>query len=128
MGDTFKHASPVRDADNAPFFDAALEGRLLIKKCDVCEEAFFQPRDLCPFCLSESSWIEASGSGSIYSYTAVTARDGNYVLALVTLTEGPTIMTNIVTDNPGVIAVDMPVKVQFVDTAGDEKMFVFAPS
>lgn len=128
MGDIFKHASPVRDADNAPFFEAALEGRLLIKRCDVCEEAFFQPRDLCPFCLSASSWTEASGAGSIYSYTAVAARDGNYVLALVTLAEGPTIMTNIVTDDPGVIAVGVPVEVQFVDTAGDEKLPVFVPS
>ncbi len=128
MSDIFKHASPVRDSDNAPFFDAALEGRLLIKRCDVCKEAFFQPRELCPFCLSESSWMQASGVGSIYSYTAVAARDGSYVLALVTLAEGPTIMSNIVTGDLEVIAVGTRVEVQFVDTKGDEKLPVFVVS
>lgn len=120
-------ASPVRDPDTAPFFDALREAKLLIKTCNACNHPFFYPRALCPFCLSESSWLECSGKGTLYSYTQVSRRGGNYVLAMVTLSEGPTLMTNILTDAPEALAIGQRVRVAFVDTTGDEKLPVFVP-
>jgi len=127
MAEHYTPVSPVRDPDNAPFYDALREGKLLIKTCDACNEAFFYPRSLCPFCLSESSWIEASGQGNIYSYTEVTTRSGTYVLALVTLSEGPTMMSNILTDTPATIAIGQRVRAEFVETTGSEMLPVFVP-
>jgi uncharacterized OB-fold protein len=127
MPEDYTPASPVRDPDNAPFFDALRDGKLLIKTCNACKEAFFYPRALCPFCLSESTWVEASGDGEIYSYTQVATRAGSYVLALVTLAEGPTLMTNVMTDAPEALAVDQRVRAQFIRTTGDEKLPVFVP-
>jgi uncharacterized OB-fold protein len=127
MAENYIPASPVPDPDNAPFFDALREGKLLIKTCNACGEAFFYPRALCPFCLSESSWVESSGQGQVYSYTEVTTRSGSYVLALVTLSEGPTVMSNIVTDAPAALAIGQSVRVEFAETTGVEKLPVFVP-
>ncbi|USU11302.1 OB-fold domain-containing protein [Sphingomonadaceae bacterium OTU29THOMA1] len=127
MAEDYTPASPVRDPDNAPFFDALRDGKLLIKTCNACNEAFFYPRALCPFCLSESTWVEASGDGEIYSYTQVATRAGSYVLALVTLAEGPTLMTNVITGAPEALAVGQRVRANFIPTTGDEKLPVFVP-
>lgn len=127
MAEDYTPASPVRDADNAPFFDALGEGKLLIKICNACNEPFFYPRELCPFCLSESSWAESSGEGTIYSYTQVATRGGSYVLAMVKLSEGPTLMTNVLTDRPEALAIGQRVRAHFVETTGDEKLAVFVP-
>ena len=126
--EAFVPDSPVRNPETAPFFDAAREGKLLIKKCDGCGEAFFYPRALCPFCMSESSWLEAAGSGVVYSHSEVHMRGQNYVLGMVTLDEGPTMMTNIQADDFSKIAVGQKVRVQFVETKGEEKLAVFVPA
>jgi uncharacterized OB-fold protein len=128
MEEGFKPASPVRSVENERFFDAAREGKLMLKQCNSCKEVFHYPRALCPFCLSESSWIESSGSGVIYSYTEVHMRGGGYVLGMVTLAEGPTMMTNILTPDPSKLAIGQKVRVQFIETAGEERLAVFAPA
>jgi len=69
-------------------------------------------------------WIETSGVGGVYSYSVIRKgsgpfRDaGPYVLAIVELSEGLRLMTNIVTDDPERVTVGMPVKVRF-QPAGD---------
>jgi uncharacterized OB-fold protein len=128
MSETFVPESPVRSPENAPFFDAAREGKLLAKKCDACAEVFFYPRALCPFCMSESSWIETAGTGVIYSHSEVHMKGSSYMLAMVTLDEGPTMMTNIQADDFSKIAVGQKVRVQFVDTNGEEKLAIFVPA
>jgi uncharacterized OB-fold protein len=127
MADSFSFAAPVRSPETERFWDAAREGKLLIKQCDACGETFFYPRALCPFCLSDSSWIETSGVGTVYSYTHVHLRDDGYVLALVTLAEGPTMMTNILAPDPAQISVGQQVRVQFAPSTGDDPIPVFAP-
>ncbi|MBP7336541.1 Zn-ribbon domain-containing OB-fold protein [Niveispirillum sp.] len=124
----FKPAAPARNPETAPFWDAARDGRLLIKRCNACGEAFFYPRALCPFCLSATSWLEASGEGTIYSYTAVPTRDGAYIVALVTLAEGPTMMTNILAPDPQAVAIGQAVRVRFIPTTGDDALPVFVPA
>ncbi|WP_082525235.1 zinc ribbon domain-containing protein [Mesorhizobium sp. Root102] len=40
-----------------PFWQAAREGRFLIKHCSSCGRAHWHPRQLCPFCFSaETEW------------------------------------------------------------------------
>jgi uncharacterized OB-fold protein len=125
MDDTFKPASPVRCAETARFYDAAREGKLMLKQCDSCKENFFYPRTLCPFCLGESSWIDSAGTGTIYSFTEVAMKGDSYVLAMVTLAEGPTMMTNILTSDPSELKVGQKVRVKFIETAGEERLPVF---
>ena len=55
------------------------------------------PRAICPFCFSDKTeWSEASGKGTIYTYSVMRRAPVPYAIAYVTLDEGPTMMTNIV--------------------------------
>jgi uncharacterized OB-fold protein len=78
--------------------------------------------------MSESSWIETAGTGVIYSHSEVHMKGSSYMLAMVTLDEGPTMMTNIQADDFSKIAVGQKVRVQFVDTNGEEKLAIFVPA
>jgi uncharacterized protein len=126
--------APVTSPENQAFWDATAEGRLLLKRCDRCEGVIWYPRDLCPDCGSlETSWFEASGRGTIYSWT-VTRRGGPfsalgpYVLAYVQLEEGPRVMTNIVDADPDALAIDQPVTVVFHDTGEGSALPRFRPA
>jgi uncharacterized OB-fold protein len=98
---------PALNPDSRAFWEAARDSRLLIKKCDACARVFFPPRHLCPFCWSEkTSWIESGGAGTVYSFTVIHrapapefAGRGPYVVALISLAEGPRIMANIIGEN-----------------------------
>jgi len=62
----------------------------------------------------DTAWIKACGKGRIYSFT-VTARAPIFkVPAMVTLDEGPTVMTAIIHDNPDDIAVGQTVALDFM--------------
>lgn len=98
---------PISNADSQPYWQGAREGKLLIRKCSACGQLHFMPRYLCPTCWSgDLEWIEASGNGSVHSYTVIRrASDPRfadrvpYVVALVDLAEGPRMMANILGDN-----------------------------
>ena len=93
-----KIADPAMNVGDEPYFEAAAQGRLVVKKCAACGAIHHYPRTLCPFCFSDKvSWLQAKGSGTIYSYSVM--RRGApipYCIAYVTLDEGVTMMTNIV--------------------------------
>jgi len=115
---------PVQTPDTAEFWAAAAEGRLLVKRCDACGEAHWYPRPICPFCHSEhTSWEQASGRGTIYSFTVIRRAWGPwahavpYAVAYVQLEEGPTIMANVVDCDVDALNIDDPVEVVF--HAGD---------
>jgi uncharacterized OB-fold protein len=114
---------PVVNPETAPFWAAAAEHRLTLPRCNVCQEFYWYPRALCPRCHSlDTGWVEASGRGTVYSYTVVRkpagayAGGGPYALAFVELAEGPRIMTNVVPIEG--LAIGAPVRVVFDDTAG----------
>src|SRR4051812_21066912 len=122
--------APALNADSKPFWEAARENRLVIKRCDACARPFFPPRHLCPFCWSDkTSWIESGGVGTVYSYTVMHrppgpefAGRGAYVVALVDLAEGPRVMANIVGTGAVDTAVGDRVKVSFEDRPGGWKV------
>jgi uncharacterized OB-fold protein len=95
---------PNPDNETQPFWDGAREGRLVIRRCNACGEASFYPRPFCPKCWSEDvSWIDASGRATLYTWSVVHVNDlppfperVPYVAAIVTLEEGPRMMTNVV--------------------------------
>lgn len=97
---------PVANADSAPYWNAAREEKLLIRKCRACGEVHFMPRYLCPKCWSSDlDWIEASGKGCVHSFSiirrapmAAFADRVPYVVALIDLAEGPRMMANVVGD------------------------------
>ncbi|GAB3354469.1 MULTISPECIES: Zn-ribbon domain-containing OB-fold protein [Giesbergeria] len=101
------------------YWQAADEGRLLVKRCRTCGEFHHYPRDICPHCLSsDTEWCQASGMGKVYSLSTMGRGEAAYTLAFVTLQEGVTLMSNLVDCDPARIAIGDPVRVVFQPTDG----------
>jgi len=123
-------AAPTEYPDNQPFWAAAREGRLLIKRCADCKEAHWYPRTICPFCGSEQTqWEQASGRGTVYS-VSLTRRAGPtpYAMAYVTLEEGVTMMTNIVDCDLDTVRIGDAVELVFKTTDGGAPVPMFRPA
>ncbi len=117
------------------FWDAAGEGRLLLQRCDDCDDVFFPPRPFCPTCGSRSvDDHEASGRATLYSYV-INQRppagfDGPVPVAVVELEEGPRMMTNIV-DCPATedaLVLDMALEVVFERQTDEISVPLFRPA
>ena len=88
---------PEIHPESAPFWAAAAEGRLLLKRCGACGETHFYPRAHCPFCGSDrTDWVVATGRGSVYSFSIVRAAAKPTAVAVVSLPEGPSLVTTVV--------------------------------
>ncbi len=119
---------PMQLPETAAYWQAATEGRLLVKLCTACGEYHHYPRDICPFCLSEATeWTNASGVGTVYSFSTMGAGDAAYTLAYVTLDEGPTMMSNLVGAAPAAWHIGQRVKVVFVPSGGGPPVPMFEP-
>ncbi len=114
---------PRPTPETQPFWDAAREHRLLIQQCADCNTHQFYPRSYCTNCGSGNlDWVEADGRATIVSYSVIDrpvskaySDPNSAILALVKLTEGPQMMTNIVDCDPADIAIGDPVTVVFED-------------
>ena len=121
--------APPMTPEVQPFFDAAKQGKLLVKRCTACNEFHHYPRAICPFCGSDrTEWKEASGRGVIYSWSVLRRANPPYALAYVTLAEGPTMMTNIVDCDLDKIRIGQNVKVVFKPTDGGPPVPMFTPA
>ncbi len=113
---------PLEDGDSRPFWEGVAQHKLLIQHCAACQQFVFYPRSLCPHCFSDTlSWVEAQGTGTVYSYTVVHRAFGPFagqvpfVVALVELTEGVRMMTRITGSEPAAVRIGLPVQVTFVE-------------
>jgi uncharacterized OB-fold protein len=124
-----KIPAPEINPETKPFWDAAAQGRLLVKKCVTCGQMHFYPRAICPFCFSDKTeWVTASGRGTVYSYSVMRRVPVPYALAYVTLEEGVSMMTNIVDCDLDAIRIGQPVTVAFKPSDGGPPVPMFRPS
>jgi uncharacterized protein len=115
--------------DTTPFWEAASEGRFVVKKCADCAKVHWYPRAICPFCFSTNTeFVPASGAGRIYSFSVMQRADPRYIIAYVTLDEGPAMMTNIVDCDFGKVRIGQKVRVVFKPTEGGPPMPCFTPA
>ncbi len=127
-------STPRVNSETKPFWDATAEGRLVLPRCNACGFVIWYPRTRCPDCHStDVSWIDASGGGTIYSFSITRKGQGHYrdvtpyVLAYVELDEGPRVMTNIVDCDPETLAVGQRVRVVWDDTGQGSALYRFTP-
>jgi uncharacterized OB-fold protein len=125
---------PIINSETKPFWDATAEGKLLLPKCKACSTVIWYPRAFCPECSSfDLEWIQASGRGTIYSYTINRRgqgdyRDMAYVVAYVELEEGPRLLTNIVDADYEKLSVGQAVEVVFHTTSNGAALPRFRPA
>jgi uncharacterized protein len=121
--------APPVNPETQPFWDGAAAGRLLLKGCTACGEVHYYPRALCPFCGSAATeWREASGRGTIYSFSVMRRVPVPYAIAYVTLEEGVTMMTNIVDADLEAIRIGQAVRLVFRPTEGGPPVPMFTPA
>jgi uncharacterized protein len=125
---------PTPSSLSRPFWDAARRGVLVHPRCASCARRFFTPQICCPQCLSEDwRWTESTGHGVVYSF-AVCHRAPEpgfsvpYVLAIVDLEEGWSMLSNIVGCAPEEVAIGMAVDVAWERLDDEFVIPVFAPS
>ncbi|MEV5608016.1 OB-fold domain-containing protein [Streptomyces sp. NPDC052225] len=129
---------PEPDAFTRPYWDAAAEGRLLLRHCAACARFHHYPREFCPYCWSDSpdvvSWRPASGRATLYTWSVVHRNDlppfgarTPYVAAVVDLAEGPRMMTEVVECDEASLRVGMELAVAFREGGGGGCVPVFRP-
>jgi hypothetical protein len=116
---------PYADDTTQPFWDAALEGRLVASKCTSCGTFLLPPQPRCFNCQGTSfEWEELPGTGTIYSYTVVRhplapqlGEAVPYVSAVIDLDGtqggGARMLANVVDCDPESVAVGDRVRVTF---------------
>jgi len=122
------YTDPDINLETAQYWKAASEEALLLKRCRACSRTHFYPRAVCPGCLSsDTEWYEASGKGTIYSYSIMRRAPVPYAIAFVTLEEGVTMMSNIVECDLDSVAIGQQVEVVFGKTEGGQGLPLFRP-
>ena len=127
---------PVPSLETRPYWEGCKAHELRIQRCAACGQHQFYPRLYCAQCFSDRvEWVKASGRGKVATFTIVRrpvspafADDVPYVVALVTLEEGPTMMTNIVGIAPERVEIGMPVMVTFDDWSEEIAIAKFKPA
>ena len=126
---------PRPTPETAPFWAGCREQKLLVQRCNDCGHNQFYPRILCTVCASDQvDWVAATGRGKVKSFTIVRrpvtaayADDTPYVIALIELDEGPTMMSNVVQCDVDAVRIGMPVAVSFEAWSDDITMPLFRP-
>jgi uncharacterized OB-fold protein len=127
---------PAPEAETQPFWDAARDRRLVIKRCTDCGAAHFYPRPFCPTCWGQHvEWEEASGAATLYTWSVVRVNDlppfperVPYVAAVVELAEGPRMMTNVIDCDVEQLSMGMALRVDYRDLDDEFTIPVFVPA
>jgi uncharacterized OB-fold protein len=128
LTDTPSKPVPIPDEQSRPFFAAAREGVLLLRRCEDCG-TFMAPtggigtplRPRCVRCFSGAvAWAPSSGRGTLYSfalmhqvYDPAFAGEVPYNIAVVELDEGVRMTTNVIGCANAELWIPMPLEVVF---------------
>jgi len=118
-----------------PYWEGTKRKELVLQFCPTCDAPVHYPRELCPRCFNESlEWRTVPGNGEVYAFTVIhRAGPGMddrapYVVALVTLTEGTRMMSNVIGCPPDDVKVGMPVKLTWEDLEDGRALPQFEPA
>jgi uncharacterized protein len=116
---------PAINRDNAFWFEAASERRLVIQRCADCEQLRHPPGPCCPVC-SSFAWdtIEPSGRGHIHSYVVahhprIPGFTYPHVVALVELEEGVRLLADVLDLAPDEVEIGLPVELDWLEADED---------
>lgn len=119
--------SPGVSRESLPWWEAALEGRLVIQKCNACGSERHPPAPCCATCGSHDVGTrDVEGTGTVYTFTVVHQKfipgmPEPYVVASIELdgTDGLRIVSNVIDCDPAEVRIGMPVEV-FFEKMSDE--------
>jgi uncharacterized OB-fold protein len=126
--DEQKYPAPQPNPETQAYWDAAADGRLVLRKCSSCGKVHYYPRAVCPFCFGDADqWVTASGEGKIYAFSIMRRPKVPYAIAYVSLAEGVEMLTNIVDCDLDAIRIGQDVRLVFKPTEGGPPLAMFTP-
>lgn len=123
--------------DALSFWEGVGAGHLVLPRCRTCDELFFYPRTMCPWCGSrDHDHEQMSGGGTVHAFAIHHVPPPGYdkthvpfVTALVQLGEGPRVMGLLrIEPRPDAVRCDMPVRIAFTVDAAGSPAFYFEPA
>lgn len=122
-------------AKTTPFWEAANEGKLLLQYCRDTGKYQWFPRSGSLYSGKRNiEWRQASGRGTVYSYTvSVAPWPGHedrvpYLCAYVQLEEGVRILANLFNVTAADVKIGMPVRLTFERLSGKFNYPAFEPA
>lgn len=127
---------PKPTPETRPFWDGCAVGELRLQHCNSCQHVQYPPRKLCSGCFSqEVEWRVASGQGKVLSWSMVTApsapgfhEEVPFLSVMITLDEGPVMLSVLRNCAGDAVDFDMPVKVLFEQRTEDISIPYFEPA
>ena len=127
---------PKEDSLTQPYWEGVRRRKLLVQQCRGCGNLWHPPTPICPHCQAKDyEWHAVSGRGVVYSYTIVhhpahpaVVDKVPYLVALVTLDEGPRVVSNILNCPIDKVTVGMPVRLTFQEIADGVVLPQFEPT
>lgn len=127
---------PVVNRDNAGFWAGVAAGELRFQRCDDCAAPRFPWLPGCNRCGSDAWTAEAAaGTGTVYSHVVVHhplpaafRAGGPYAVALVELTEGVRVVSNVLGVPAAEVRIGLPVRLDLQRFDDDLVLPVFRPA
>lgn len=125
---------PALNADNAFWFEAAQEHRLVIQRCTSCGTLRHPTGPMCGACRSlDWDTLDASGRGIVYSFVVnhhpqIPGFDYPLIVATIELEEGTRLIANMTGIAPDDVEIDMPVELDWIDADPDLTLPAFRPA
>ncbi len=128
-------ALPAPDNASRHYWQSAAEGRLVVQRCTSCDAYQFYPRALCASCAGETEWVDASGRGTLHTFTVIRQNRSEafaalspYAVGIVELEEGVRMMSNIVDCDVEELEVGMALEVLILKAADDVGLPFWRPA
>ncbi len=125
---------PALNADNAFWFEAAKEHRLVIQRCTACGTLRHPTGPMCGTCRSlDWDTVDASGRGTVYSFVVnhhpqIPGFEYPLVVATIELEEGTRLIANMTGVAPDEVEIGMPVELDWIDADPDLTLPAFRPA
>lgn len=137
----YKKPLPDMRPEGVRFWEGTKQHKLLLPTTPD-GTPFWYPRAFAPGTLEPVGWVESAGEGTVYTYSvhyigpsAAYKGEPPHVVALVDLTEGVRMMTNLVRDEEGYpslgpeeVSIGMKVRVVFDDVTEEITLPKFVPA
>ena len=125
---------PALNEDNAFWFAAAREHRLVIQRCAACGVLRHPTGPMCGECRS-TDWdtVDASGRGTVYTFVVnhhpqIDAFDYPLIVAVIELEEGTRLIANMTGVEPADVHIGMPVELDWIDADPELTLPAFRPA
>jgi uncharacterized OB-fold protein len=135
VAEPVKRPIPRPDNASAEYWKAQADGRLLYQQCPKCGNRQLYPRSCCTACGETPEWQEASGRGTVHTFTIIRQNYAQpfrdmlpYVVAIIELEEGPRLMSNVTDCDVADVRIGMPVEAYTLDLDEEVGLTLFRPA